>query len=75
MKENREKSLEDFIPNYPKKGEKNTYIAKAGKPNTKISKQIKIDEVVSVLETIQDPEIPVNIYELGLIYDIEVWRF
>ena len=72
MKENQEKSLEDFIPNYPKKGEKNTYIAKAGKRNTNISKQIKIDEVVSVLETIQDPEIPVNIYELGLIYDIEV---
>jgi len=28
--------------------------------------------VVSVLKTTFDPEIPVNIYDLGLIYDIEV---
>jgi FeS assembly SUF system protein len=30
------------------------------------------DEVIEVLKTIYDPEIPVNIYELGLIYDIEL---
>jgi FeS assembly SUF system protein len=29
-------------------------------------------EVVTVLKTTYDPEIPVNIYDLGLIYDIEV---
>ena len=29
-------------------------------------------EVVNVLKTTYDPEIPVNIYDLGLIYDIEV---
>jgi len=28
--------------------------------------------VVEVLKTIYDPEIPVNIYELGLIYDLNV---
>ena len=28
--------------------------------------------VVEVLQTIYDPEIPVNIYELGLIYDLDV---
>ncbi len=28
--------------------------------------------VVEVLQTIFDPEIPVNIYELGLIYDLDV---
>jgi len=28
--------------------------------------------VVSVLKTIYDPEIPVNIYDLGLIYKIDV---
>jgi FeS assembly SUF system protein len=27
--------------------------------------------VVEVLKTVYDPEIPVNIYELGLVYDIE----
>jgi len=29
-------------------------------------------QVVSILKTTFDPEIPVNIYDLGLIYDIEV---
>lgn len=28
-------------------------------------------EIVNVLKNIYDPEIPVNIYDLGLIYDIE----
>ncbi|MBL0173842.1 MAG: SUF system Fe-S cluster assembly protein [Ignavibacteria bacterium] len=30
------------------------------------------DRVVSVIKTCYDPEIPVNIYELGLIYQIRV---
>ncbi len=38
--------------------------------------KIKVDElesqVVETLKTIFDPEIPVNIYELGLIYHIDV---
>jgi FeS assembly SUF system protein len=29
-------------------------------------------KIVEVLETCFDPEIPVNIYELGLIYDINI---
>ena len=29
-------------------------------------------KIVSVLETIYDPEIPVNIYELGLVYNIKI---
>lgn len=29
------------------------------------------DEVIAVLKTIYDPEIPVNIYDLGLIYDVK----
>ncbi|MCX4187791.1 SUF system Fe-S cluster assembly protein [Methylophaga sp. OBS4] len=33
--------------------------------------QLKQD-VIEVLKTIYDPEIPVNIYELGLIYNIDV---
>jgi FeS assembly SUF system protein len=28
-------------------------------------------EIVNTLKTVYDPEIPVNIYDLGLIYDIE----
>lgn len=36
-------------------------------------KKISIKEqIVEVLKTCYDPEIPVDIYELGLIYDIDV---
>jgi FeS assembly SUF system protein len=30
------------------------------------------NEAIQVLQTIYDPEIPVNIYELGLIYEVNV---
>ncbi len=29
-------------------------------------------EIIEVIRTIYDPEIPLNIYELGLIYDVDV---
>ncbi|MCX7018957.1 MAG: DUF59 domain-containing protein [bacterium] len=28
--------------------------------------------IIEVLKTIRDPEIPVNIYELGLVYEIDI---
>ncbi|MBP1616416.1 MAG: hypothetical protein H6Q14_243 [Bacteroidetes bacterium] len=34
---------------------------------------LKIEEnIVRMLKTVYDPEIPVNIYDLGLIYNVEV---
>ncbi|NUO81550.1 SUF system Fe-S cluster assembly protein [candidate division KSB1 bacterium] len=30
------------------------------------------DEIIKVLQTCYDPEIPVNIYELGLVYNVEL---
>ncbi len=30
------------------------------------------NEIIEVLKTIYDPEIPVNIYEIGLIYEVNV---
>lgn len=30
------------------------------------------DKIIEAIKTCYDPEIPVNIYELGLIYDIEI---
>jgi FeS assembly SUF system protein len=39
----------------------------------KTSKQKAIEEkVIAAIQTVYDPEIPVNIYDLGLIYDIAV---
>lgn len=35
--------------------------------------RLKIEEnIVKMIKTVFDPEIPVNIYDLGLIYEIEV---
>ena len=31
------------------------------------------ETIIEVLKTIYDPEVPVNIYEMGLIYEIEVF--
>jgi FeS assembly SUF system protein len=30
------------------------------------------DKIIAAVKTVYDPEIPVNIYELGLIYDIDI---
>ncbi len=38
---------------------------------TKTSEALR-EKVVEALKTCYDPEIPVNIYELGLIYDIHI---
>ena len=46
----------------------------AGTPDGGTEPPVKISEdaVVSVLKTVFDPEIPVDIYELGLIYAVEI---
>ena len=31
-----------------------------------------MDKIVEKLKTVYDPEIPVDIYELGLIYDVKI---
>ncbi len=36
------------------------------------SGDVLVDEIVAALRQIYDPEIPVNIYDLGLIYNVEV---
>ncbi len=65
------KTLYDFIPNYPK-GSTKPFIVKLGSKNTfdKISMCEK--DIISHLTNVYDPEIPVNIYDLGLIYDINI---
>ena len=36
-----------------------------------MSKEVK-DNIIKNLHTVYDPEIPVDIYELGLIYDLKI---
>ena len=40
--------------------------------NTLINMQIEDQQVIEALKTVFDPEIPVDVYELGLIYKCEV---
>ena len=59
-----EKKLEDFLPSknesYYKKFE-----------YKKESSLINKEEIIKCIKTVMDPEIPVNLYDLGLIYSIK----
>ena len=48
--------------------------AHARGPDPEASERVRAlhEAVVGALRTVYDPEIPVNIFELGLIYDIEI---
>ena len=35
-------------------------------------KEILEQQIIMAIKTVEDPEIPVNIYELGLIYNIDI---
>ena len=60
-----EKQLEDFLPN-----KKSSYIRKFNDSNNNI--KIKQEQVIDCIRTVVDPEIPVNLYDLGLIYEIKI---
>ena len=60
-----EKQLKDFLPN------KNTTYQKKF-DNSKITTKIKQEQVIECIKTVVDPEIPVNLYDLGLIYEIRI---
>ncbi len=60
-----EKNLKDFMPN--KNG---SYYREFDIIITKNS--ITEEEIVKCIKTVMDPEIPVNLYDLGLIYSINI---
>ena len=64
--------LSAFMPHQPSTDPHATFIATAGKKNNSSTKLINKSEIVESLKTIYDPELPVNIYDLGLIYDIKL---
>ncbi len=60
-----EKQLEDFLP------DKNTSYKKKFN-NSNNTTKINEDQVIECIKTVVDPEIPVNLYDLGLIYEIKI---
>tara|TARA_B100000686_G_C16496403_1_gene814779 strand:+ start:326 stop:709 length:384 start_codon:yes stop_codon:yes gene_type:complete len=58
------KDLNDFLPN------KNTVYYKVF--NGSFTHQIKESDIIEKIKKVLDPEIPVNIYDLGLIYNIKI---
>ena len=60
-----DKKFEDFLPN--KNG---SYFREF---NNEVSNTlIREEEVVKCIKTVMDPEIPVNLFDLGLIYSIKI---
>ena len=60
-----QKKLNDFLP------DKNVSFYKQFN-NPKIIKIIPKDQIIEKIKTVMDPEIPVNLYDLGLIYNINI---
>ena len=70
MSDSEKLPLSAFMPHHPSSDPHAPFTAKAGKKNNTCTRKIELSEIKKCIETIYDPEIPVNIYDLGLIYDI-----
>jgi metal-sulfur cluster biosynthetic enzyme len=63
-----DKTLSDFLPS-----SKNADgIITFGAPLKSIKIKIAIDAIIEKLTQVKDPELDINVYDLGLIYDIQV---
>ena len=62
--------LGDFMPGAATPGE--DFKAESGEPLEPGARVAGEAEVVEALQRVYDPEIPVDIYELGLIYEIDI---
>ena len=62
-----DKTFSDFMPKTNSEGE-----IVIGEFSHQSSIKLTTDEVIKKLSTIKDPELGINIYDLGLIYDIKI---
>lgn len=62
-------TLKDFMPD-AKPGE--DAMARRGKKLAAGGKVASEDDIIAAMKTVYDPEIPVNIHDLGLIYDLTI---
>ena len=62
------KELKDFLP------DKNTSYFREFSNSKDFGKEITKDEIIQCIKTVMDPEIPVNLYDLGLIYSINIYK-
>lgn len=53
-------------------GDEDTLSARAGSPLSEGTPPASRERVIEALKTVYDPEIPVDIYELGLIYEFDL---
>ena len=60
-----EKNLNDFLPD-----KNSSYYKKFN--NNEANESILKKDVVDQIKKVMDPEIPVNLYDLGLIYNIDI---
>ena len=60
-----QKNLSDFLP------PKNSSYFKSFEVNN-LKETIEKEQVIEELKKVMDPEIPVNLYDLGLIYEIKI---
>ena len=52
--------------------EKQDYTARAGTPLPQGTSPATVNDVIEAIRQVYDPEIPVNVYDMGLIYGIDV---
>ena len=65
-----DRTLQDFMPGAAAP-EGEDALAYAGKPLAPGTPPASEDAIVEAIKTVYDPEIPVNLYDLGLIYRLE----
>ncbi len=60
-----DKNLSDFLPD-----KNSSYFKKFDQVDGKI--KITKEQIIEEIKKVKDPEIPVNLYDLGLIYNIDI---